>query len=93
MKKKKLKPDQQKFWNRLTGNHNRVVREQIVYMRKNGAITQAEADYLVERSYTVPEAEIWRLIIDHIKVHSMQGFNMNVVIPPRKSTRKRTKNR
>jgi hypothetical protein len=91
MARKKLNPSQQKFWNRLAGNHNRTVREQILYMRKNGTLTQGEADYLAELSYTASEGEIWRLIIDHIRVHAMQGFNMNVVIPPRKSTKKGTK--
>jgi hypothetical protein len=91
MTRRKLKPSQQKFWNRLTGQYNRTVREQIIYMRKNGTLTQGEADYLVELSYTATEGEIWRLIIDHIRAHTLQDFNMNVVIPARKSHKKSQK--
>jgi hypothetical protein len=75
--KKKLKPAQQKFWNRLSGGHNRRVREQIGYMLKSGTLTPSEHEYLMEQSYGVTEAEIWRLIIDHIRVNTMRDFNMN----------------
>jgi len=93
MARRKLRPAQQKFWNRLTGQYNRTVREQILYMKKNGTLTQGEADYLVELSYTATEGEIWRLIIDHIRAHTLQDFKMNVVIPARKSKQTRSKKR
>ena len=93
MARRKLRPAQQKFWNRLTGQYNRTVREQILYMRKNGTLTQGETDYLVELSYTATEGEIWRLIIDYIRVHTLQDFNMNVVIPARKYKQTRSKKR
>jgi hypothetical protein len=86
-----LKNNQQKFWNRLTGEHNRRVREQIEYMRKSGTVTAAEYDYLIERSYTASEAEIWRLIIDHIRSSTMQDFNMTFHKPTRKRTKKSRK--
>ena len=91
MARRRLPPDQQKFWNRLAGRHNSTICEQILYMRKNGTLTQGEVDYLVELSYTATEGEIWRLIIDHIRAHTLQGFNRNVVIPARKSHKKSTK--
>jgi hypothetical protein len=75
--KRKLRPSQQKFWNRLSGEHNRRVREQIGYMLKSGTLTATEHEYLMEQSYIVTEAEIWRLIIDHIRVNTMKDFNMN----------------
>ena len=91
--KKKLKPSQQKFWNRLAGSHNRKVRDQIGYMLKSGTLTQGEADYLVELSYTATEGEIWRLIIDHIRVNTMKDFNMTYQKKPRKRTKNKTKKR
>ena len=89
--KKKLKPSQQKFWNRLSGQHNHRVREQIGYMLKSGTLTPAEHEYLMEQSYTATEAEIWRLIIDHIRVATMKDFNMNYQKKPRKRQKKSKK--
>ena len=89
--KKKLKPSQQKFWNRLSGQHNHRVREQIGYMLKSGTLTPSEHEYLMEQSYTATEAEIWRLIIDHIRVATMKDFNMNYQKKPRKRTKKSRK--
>jgi hypothetical protein len=89
--KKKLKPSQQKFWNRLSGSHNRRVREQIGYMLKSGTLTAEEHGYLMEQSYVATEAEIWRLIIDHIRVNTMRDFNMNYQKKPRKRTKKSKK--
>jgi hypothetical protein len=91
--KRQLKPNQQKFWNRLTGNHNRRVREQIDYMLKNGTLEPTEHEWLIEKSYTESESEIWRLIIDHIRAATMRDFNMNYQKPTRKRRRKSTKNR
>ena len=91
--KKKLKPTQQKFWNRLSGQHNHRVREQIGYMLKSGTLTPSEHEYLMEQSYIVTEAEIWRLIIDHIRVNTMKDFNMNFQKKPRKRTKKAPKKR
>jgi len=87
--KRRLKPAQERFWNRLTGQHNHRIREQIDYMLKNRTITGAEHRYLIDRSYGVTEAEIWRLIIDHIRISTMQNFDQGVYRQPRK--RKRTK--
>jgi len=87
----RLKPSQQKFWNRLSGSHNRRVREQIGYMLKSGTLTPAEHEYLMEQSYVCSEAEIWRLIIDHIRVNAMKDFNMNYQKKPRKPTKKSKK--
>jgi hypothetical protein len=89
--KKKLKPSQQKFWNRLSGSHNRKVREQIDYMLKSGTLTAAEHDYLMEQSYTATEGEIWRLIIDHIRSATMQDFNMTFHKRPKKRNKKSSK--
>jgi len=89
--KRKLRPSQQKFWNRLAGEHNRRVREQIGYMLKSGTLTPSEHEYLMEQSYVVSEAEIWRLIIDHIRVNTMKDFNMNYQKKPRKRTKKSRK--
>jgi hypothetical protein len=91
--KKKLKPAQERFWNRLTGSHNARVRQQIEYMRKSGTLAPSEYDYLIEQSYTTTEAEIWRLIIDHIRVRTMQDFNMTFHKPPRKRRKNKTKKR
>jgi len=91
--KKKLKPAQERFWNRLTGNHNARVRQQIEYMLKSGTLTAAEHEYLMEQSYTATEAEIWRLIIDHIRVRTMQDFRMNYQKKPRKRTKRAPKKR
>jgi len=91
--KRQPKPSQRKFWNRLTGNHNRRVREQIEYMRKSGTVTAAESDRLIEQSYTASESEIWRLIIDHIRSATMQDFNMTFHKPARKRTKRAPKNR
>jgi hypothetical protein len=91
--KKKLKPAQQKFWNRLSGQHNRRVREQIGYMLKSGTITAAEHEYLMEQSYTATEGEIWRLIIDHIRSATMKDFNMTFHKPTRKRTKRAPKKR
>jgi len=89
--KRKLKPAQERFWNRLTGQHNHRVRAQLDHMLKNRTITRAEHRYLIDRSYGVTEAEIWRLIIDHIRISTMQNFDQGVYRRPRK--RKRPKNR
>jgi len=91
--KKKLKPAQERFWNRLTGNHNARVRQQIEYMRKSGTLAPSEYDYLMEQSYTATEAEIWRLIIDHIRVRTMQDFNMTFHKPAKKRTKRAPKKR
>ena len=91
--RKKLRPSQQKFWNRLAGEHNRRVREQIGYMLKSGTLTATEHEYLMEQSYVVTEAEIWRLIIDHIRVNTMKDFNMNFQKPTRKRRKNNTKKR
>jgi hypothetical protein len=89
--KKKLKPSQERFWNRLSGQHNRRVREQIEYMRKSGTVTASEYDYLIDRSYVQSESEIWRLIIDHIRVRTMQDFNMTFHKRPKKRHKKSKK--
>jgi len=91
--KKKLRPSQQKFWNRLSGSHNRRVREQIDLMLKSGTLTATEHEYLVGQSYVATEAEIWRLIIDHIRVNTMKDFNMTYQKKPRKRTKNKTKKR
>jgi hypothetical protein len=91
--KRKLRPSQQKFWNRLAGSHNRRVREQIGYMLKSGTLTAAEHEYLMEQSYVSTEAEIWRLIIDHIRVNTMRDFNMTFHKPTRKRTKRAPKKR
>jgi len=91
--KKKLKPSQQKFWNRLSGQHNHRVREQIGYMLKSGTLTAAEHEYLMEQSYVSTEAEIWRLIIDHIRSATMQDFRMTFHKPTRKRTKRAPKKR
>ena len=91
--KKKLKPAQQKFWNRLSGQHNRRVREQIGYMLKSGTITALEHEYLMEQSYTATEGEIWRLIIVHIQSATMKDFNMTFHKPTRKRTKRAPKKR
>ena len=84
-----MKPAQERFWNRLTGQHNHRIRAQLDYMLKNRTITAEEHRYLVDRSYGATEAEIWRLIIDHIRISTMQDFHK---IHHRKSG-KRRKNR
>jgi hypothetical protein len=89
--KRKLKPSQQKFWNRLSGEHNRRVREQIDYMLKSRTITATEHEWLIEQSYTATEGEIWRLIIDHIRSATMQDFRMTFHKPTRKRTKKSRK--
>ena len=89
--KKKLKPAQERFWNRLTGSHNARVRQQIEYMRKSGTLAPSEYDYLIEQSYTATEAEIWRLIIDHIRSATMKDFRMTYQKKPRKRTKKSKK--
>jgi hypothetical protein len=91
--KKKLRPAQQKFWNRLSGQHNRRVREQIGYMLKSGTITALEHEYLMEQSYTATEGEIWRLIIDHIRSATMRDFRMTYQKRPRKRTKRAPKKR
>jgi len=91
MTKKKLKPSQERFWNRLTGNHNARVRQQIEYMRKNHTIAQDEYDYLIEQSYISSEGEIWRLIIDHIRASTMRDFHIKYHTKFKKNTRKRPK--
>ena len=91
--KRKLKPSQERFWNRLSGQHNRRVREQIEYMRKSGTVTAAESDYLIDQSYVQSESEIWRLIIDHIRSATMQDFNMTFHKRPRKRTKRAPKKR
>jgi hypothetical protein len=91
--KKKLKPSQERFWNRLSGQHNRRVREQIEYMRKSGTVTASEYDYLIDQSYVQSESEIWRLIIDHIRSATMQDFRMTFHKPPRKRTKREPKKR
>jgi len=75
MARRKLKPAQERFWNRLTGQHNHRIRAQLDYMLKNRTITAEEHRYLVDRSYGSSEAEIWRLIIDHIRISTMQDFH------------------
>lgn len=91
MARRKLRPAQERFWNRLTGNHNRRVREQIEYMRQNGTLSAEEYEYLSEQSYVVSEGEIWRLIIDHIRVSTMRDFHTKYHAKFGKSERKRTK--
>jgi hypothetical protein len=93
MKKKKLTPSQERFWNRLSGHHNAKIREQIEYMLKNRTLTTVEYEWLMERSYTATEAEIWRLIIDHIRSATMRDFNMNYQKKPRKRTKRAPKKR
>ena len=91
--KNKLSSREERFWNRLSGSHNRRVREQIGYMLKSGTLTPTEHEYLMEQSYIVTEAEIWRLIIDHIRVNAMKDFNMNYQKKPRKRRKNNTKKR
>ena len=91
MARRKLRPAQERFWNRLTGNHNRRVREQIEYMRKNGTLSAEEYEYLVEQSYISSEGEIWRLIIDHIRASTMRDFHIKYHTKFKKNTRKRSK--
>ena len=62
-------------------------------MLKSGTLTPSEHEYLMEQSYTATEAEIWRLIIDHIRVNTMKDFNMNYQKKPRKRTKNKTKKR
>ena len=77
----------------MSGEHNRRVREQIGYMLKSGTLTAAEHEYLMEQSYVVTEAEIWRLIIDHIRVNTMKDFRMNFQKPTKKRTKRAPKKR
>lgn len=90
---RRLKPSQERFWNRLTGQHNHRIRAQLDYMLKNRTISRDEHRYLVDRSYGSSEAEIWRLIIDHIRISTMQEFNMTHQKRPRKRRKNRAKNR
>jgi hypothetical protein len=60
-------------------------------MLKSGTLTAEEHEYLMEQSYVATEAEIWRLIIDHIRVNTMRDFNMNYQKKPRKRTKKSKK--
>jgi hypothetical protein len=62
-------------------------------MLKSGYLTPAEHEYLLEQSYTATEAEIWRLIIDHIRVNTMKDFNMTYQKKPRKRTKRAPKKR
>ena len=62
-------------------------------MLKSGTLTASEHEYLMEQSYIVTEAEIWRLIIDHIRVNTMKDFNMNFHKKPRKRTKRAPKKR
>ncbi len=62
-------------------------------MLKSGTLTAAEHEYLMEQSYVCSEAEIWRLIIDHIRDNTMKDFNMNFQKRPRKRTKNKTKKR
>ena len=91
--KRKLRPAQQKFWNRLAGSHNRRVREQIGYMLKSGTLTASEHEYLMEQSYVCSEGEIWRLIIDHIRVNTMKDFRMAYQKRPKKRNKRAPKKR
>jgi hypothetical protein len=91
MARRKLKPQQQRFWNRLTGQHNHKIREQLDFMRKNRVISRDEHRYLMDRSYGHSEAEMWRLIIDHIRISTMQDFDQGVYKKPRKRRRNRAK--
>jgi hypothetical protein len=91
MTRRKLKPAQERFWNRLTGQHNHKVREQLDYMRRNRVISRNEHRYLVDRSYGCSESEIWRLIIDHIRISTMQDFDQGVYRQPRKRRRNTAK--
>ena len=77
----------------MSGGHNRRVREQIGYMLKSGTLTAEEHEYLMEQSYVRSEAEIWRLIIDHIRVNTMRDFRMNYQKRPRKRRKNTTKKR
>ena len=63
------------------------------YMLKNRTISRDEHRYLVDRSYGSSEAEIWRLIIDHIRISTMQEFNMTHRKRRKKQPRKQDKNR
>jgi hypothetical protein len=60
-------------------------------MLKSGTLTPTEHEYLMEQSYICSEAEIWRLIIEHIRVNTMKDFNMNYQKKPRKRTKKSKK--
>jgi len=60
-------------------------------MLKSRTITEAEHRYLVDRSYGSSEADIWRLIIDHIRISTMQDFNMTHQRQPRKHRKNRAK--
>ena len=63
------------------------------YMLKNRTISRDEHRYLVDRSYGATEAEIWRLIIDHIRISTMQDFRMTHRKRRKKQPRKQAKNR
>lgn len=89
--KRKLKPAQQRFWDRLRGHHNHRIRGQLDYMLKNRMITREEHRYLVDRSYGTTEAELWRLIIDHIRISTMQNFDQGVYRQPRKRRKNQAK--
>ena len=84
MARKKLTKGQQRVWNRLTGNHNRLIREQIEYMKRSGTVSPERADELMELSYTASEGEVWHRIIDSIRGHVMRDFNMTVHRPKRR---------
>ena len=86
-----MKPQQERFWARLTGQHNHRIRAQLDYMLKSRTITEAEHRYLVDRSYGSSEADIWRLIIDHIRISTMQDFNMTHQRQPRKRRKNKAK--
>jgi len=62
-------------------------------MLKSRTLEPSEHEWLIEKSYTVSEAEIWRLIIDHIRVNTMRDFNVNYQKPTRKRAKKGAKNR
>ena len=75
--KQRLKPAQQKFWARLTGNHNRAIRRQLNYMVKHGTISVEAHARLVDLSYVETELVMWREIVDCIRGATMRDFNLN----------------
>ena len=89
--KRRLKPEQQKFWARLTGNHNHAIRRQLDYMVKHGTISVEAHQRLIDLSYVESELVMWREIVDCIRGATMRDFNLTVGSGKRR--KKRPKNR
>ena len=88
--KRRLKPEQQKFWARITGNHNHAIRRQLDYMVKHGTISVEAHERLVDLSYVETELVMWRQIVDCIRGATMRDFNLTFGSGKRRKRHKRT---